>query len=83
MTKKKNNQSQPAFQTVNKISEMVWLSISIVTFIFTVVIFIRDGAETASAYLIIVLIAFSYYLLRRWLRKRVEKNMNLKNNNPK
>lgn len=64
-----------AFETVNRISEIIWLSISIVCAILTLVIFIRDGANAASPYIVVVLISFSYFLLRRWLRKRVERGM--------
>ena len=78
----KNNKSGvQKIQKWNSILEKFWLVIAIVTLLFSIVIgFVDDWVwEKVATYFLLSGLAWGIYLIRRGLRKRLEKNISSNN----
>lgn len=58
----------------NRIMEMVWLAISIITFIIVCYFVITDGFRASVQYFVFPGLAAVMYAVRLAFRKRMEKN---------
>ncbi len=65
---------------LTKIFEQFWLVFSIASALFAVYMVVKAGTEEGMRYFIVPVIAFFWYLFRRGMRKRMERNMG--NNRP-
>ena len=78
----KNNKSGvQKIQKWNSILEKFWLVIAIVTLLFSIVIgFVEDWVwKKVATYFLLSGLAWGIYLIRRGLRKRLEKNISSNN----
>lgn len=62
-------------KTYNKIMEWFWLSVSILILIVVTVMGIRDGFDRWVFYYAFALMAGLTYLMRRFMRRRMEKHV--------
>lgn len=65
------------------ILEKFWLVIAIITSLLTVYLMFKDGFNPAKYYLLITGLVWGMYLIRKGIRKRLEKIENEKNKNSK
>lgn len=59
---------------LNKIFEQFWLVFSIASALFAIYMLISKGSEEGLRYFIVPVIAFFWYMFRRGMRKRMERN---------
>ncbi len=64
---------------LTKIFEQFWLVFTIASALFACYMLYRDGWDEGARYFVVPVIAFFWYLFRRGMRKRMERNMT---NNP-
>jgi len=60
---------------LTKIFEQFWLVFSIASALVAFYMIVRDGWVEGVRYFIVPVIAFFWYLFRRGMRKRMERNM--------
>ena len=65
----------------NRRLEKFWLYFTFMVAVFCVYEFFVDDVKTASYYLIFLIFPIAMYLLRRFIRKRMEKVYNSNNKN--
>ena len=58
----------------NKTLEKFWLFFTVLVAVFCVYEFMVDDVKTASYYLIFLIFPIAMYLMRRYIRKRMEKS---------
>jgi len=64
-------------ERINRILEIFWLVIAIVCAFLSIFYIYKEGFQTGKYYLFLPAIALGMYLLRRVLRKKLEKNQAL------
>jgi hypothetical protein len=77
--KTKNNKSKSNLGTLNKwnaILEKFWLVVAILLSTLSIIIGFIDSWEGVSTYFLISGLSWGVYLIRRGLRKRLEKTQN-------
>lgn len=66
---------------LNRFFENFWLVFAIISFLYACYVCINQGMQIGSRHFFIPAIAFVWWLFRRGMRKRMEKNMG--HNQPK
>jgi hypothetical protein len=67
-------------EKVNKIAIHMWLALTIASLIYALFMINKEGWELAKNNLFIPCIAFVWYLFRRMMQKRLERNAQNNNN---
>ncbi len=70
-------------ETYNKIMQMFWLIVGVVTIIAVTFLGFRDGFERWSSYYIFGFFAILLYLIRRFMMKRMIKHQEFLNEKKK
>ncbi|RYM32363.1 hypothetical protein ERX46_13860 [Brumimicrobium glaciale] len=65
--------------TYNKVMQMFWLVVGVVTIIAVTFLGFRDGFERWSSYYIFGFFAILLYFVRRYMMKRMEKHQQFLN----
>ncbi|WP_343606409.1 hypothetical protein [Fluviicola sp.] len=61
-------------KTYNRIMELFWLSMGILIIIMVTVMCLKESFSSWAVYYIFALMALGTYLMRRFMRKRMEKH---------
>lgn len=69
-------------KTYNRIMELFWLSVGTVVLISVTFLGIKEGFSHWAVYYIFGLMALGTFVLRRFMRKRMEKHQEFLKNNP-
>lgn len=65
-------------QTINRIMEIFWLSLGVVSLVAVLYLNFNQGFDKYAFYFVFPAIALFAFMMRRFMRKRVEKTMNKK-----
>ncbi|MDX1446905.1 hypothetical protein [Lishizhenia sp.] len=61
-------------QTYNKIMQVFWLALVILSFIYITYMGITEGFETWLSFYLLPVFAFCFWMIRRWMMKRMLKH---------
>jgi positive regulator of sigma E activity len=67
-------------KTYNRIMELFWLSIGVIITILVTVMCLKENFSSLAVYYAFAFMALGTYLLRRYMRKRMEKHQAFLNN---
>ncbi|PWH85932.1 hypothetical protein [Brumimicrobium oceani] len=66
-------------ETYNKIMQLFWLVVGVITIIAVTVLGFKDGFERWSSYYVFGFFAILLYFVRRYMMKRMEKHQQFLN----
>jgi hypothetical protein len=62
------------FEKYNRLSEIFWLIATVITCVMVIYLIATEGYEKNKWYVLIPFLAFALYLLRRGVRKKIQKD---------
>lgn len=70
-------------KSYNRIMELFWLFATIAIVLVVTFMGVKEGFSTWLVYYVLALMTSGTYLLRRFMRRRMERTMQQQNNQPK